>query len=81
MRYFLTVDSQAISSSHHLTVAQRIERWDGMLTALDLAPLLSTSPKTLYKRVAAGTMPAHRILGSVRFDPVETAKWLRSKAA
>jgi excisionase family DNA binding protein len=63
------------------SVATTIERYGRMMKADELAPLLSMSPKTLYKRVKHGTMPATRIGGAVLFDPYVTAQWLRSQAA
>jgi excisionase family DNA binding protein len=52
-----------------------------MLTPAKLAELLALSPKTLYARVKAGTIPSIRIGGSIRFDPAVTANWLQSKMA
>jgi excisionase family DNA binding protein len=63
------------------SVATTIERHRGMLTVAQLATLLAISPKTLYARVARGEQPAALIGGAVRFDPYETAAWLRSKSA
>lgn len=40
------------------SIAGTIASFRRLLTVDELAPLLSLSPKTLYKRVEAGTMPA-----------------------
>ncbi|MBB5329451.1 helix-turn-helix domain-containing protein [Tunturiibacter gelidoferens] len=71
------------ASDHHApcSVATTIERHRGMLTAKQLAPLLGESVKTLYNRVKRGGQPAVLIGGAVKFDPYETAAWLRSRSA
>jgi Helix-turn-helix domain len=71
----------SIESPAPLPIADVIESFGRMLTVEDLAPLLNSSPKTLYKRAKAGTMPVTRIGGSITFDPVLTAKWLRDQTA
>jgi hypothetical protein len=63
------------------SIADTIERWGRMLTVKELAPLLAESPKTIYARVKRGIQPAVLIGASVRFDPYETAEWLRSQSA
>jgi excisionase family DNA binding protein len=63
------------------SVADTIAGFGRLLTPDELAPFLALSPKTIYSRVRSGSMPAIRIGASIRFDPVETAAWLRSQAA
>lgn len=63
------------------SIAEAIASFGRMLTVNDLAPLLTQSPKTLYKRAKAGSMPATRIGGAIRFDPYLTAEWLRKRTA
>jgi hypothetical protein len=73
------VDNQAISSPHYLTVVQRIERWDGMLTASDLAPLLAFCTKTVYPKVASGegVMPSEASpFGISETSTTDLVKWL-----
>jgi len=41
---------------------------DTLLTVERLGTLTDTSPKTLYKAIKAGTLPAYRIGGSIRLD-------------
>lgn len=36
------------------------------------------SPKTIYKAIKTGRLPAYR-LGGIRLDPTEVATWLRSR--
>jgi excisionase family DNA binding protein len=62
-------------------IADRIEEYCCLMTAQQLAELLGESVKTLYARVSRGAMPAVRIGGAVKFDPVKTAIWLREQSA
>ncbi len=63
------------------SVATTIERHPCMLTAAELAVLLATSPKTIYAWVKAGTLPACIMGASIRFDPFDTARWVRARTA
>jgi excisionase family DNA binding protein len=65
--------------SEHLDLASRIESRKSAWTAEDVALLLEMSPKTLYKMAKSGNIPAIRIGGMIRFDPVLTAEWLRAR--
>lgn len=69
------------SSAAPRSIADTIESFGRMLTAEDLSELLACSPKTIYSRAKASTMPVTRFGGSIRFDPIATAAWLRSQAA
>ena len=63
----------------NLDLAGRIASRKSAWTVDDLALLLDMSPKTLYKMAKSGNIPAIRIGGMIRFDPVLTAEWLRAK--
>jgi hypothetical protein len=63
-----------------LDIATRIERWGRLLDVRDLADLLDTSTKQVYRLVHRRYIPSLRIAGSVKFDPLATANWLRSQA-
>ena len=63
------------------SIADSIERYGRMLTVKELAHLLAESPKTTYARVKRGSQPATLVGGAIRFDPYETAQWLRSQSA
>ena len=52
---------------------------DTLLTVEALSTLASLSPKTLYKAVKRGSLPAYRIGGSIRLEPSEIVAWLRSR--
>jgi excisionase family DNA binding protein len=60
-----------------LTLADRIERMEGALTAEELARLLNVSRITIFKQAKAGRIPSFRIGTCVRFDPRAVANWLR----
>lgn len=62
-------------------LAACIEVGKKALTVVELAALLSVSTKQLYKMIRRGDIPSFRIAGSIRMDPVPTARWLRSLAA
>jgi excisionase family DNA binding protein len=64
-----------------LDLAGRIEAKISAWTAESLADLLELSPKTLYKMANSGRIPVIRIGGTLRFDPLLTAEWLRARTA
>ena len=49
------------------------------LTVGDIATLLNVSERQVYNLAAERYIPSFRIGGSVRFDPVAIAAWLRQK--
>jgi excisionase family DNA binding protein len=49
------------------------------LRVRDLAQLLGISPQQIYKMAASGQIPSFRVTNAVRFDPHETAEWLKEK--
>jgi excisionase family DNA binding protein len=51
------------------------------LTVNDVATLLSVSERQVYKLAAEHRIPCFKIGGSIRFDPVAIASWLRQKIA
>lgn len=63
------------------TVTQALRRHRKLLTVSELSDVLSISPKTLYARAKAGTVPTVHLFGSLRFDPVVIAGWLEDRAA
>jgi len=60
-------------------LADKIESINHALSAKELAPMLGTSQKNMYK-LAKSTIPSFRLGTSVRFDPHSVAKWLRDAA-
>lgn len=55
--------------------------WPRLLTPDELAGLLVLSPKTLYARVKAGTIPVVRLGSAIRFDPKKICAWIDEHAA
>jgi excisionase family DNA binding protein len=60
-------------------LATRIEQWPRALTAPELADLLGLGKTGIYDLAKRGGIPYYRLSGSIRFDPVTTAKWLRER--
>jgi excisionase family DNA binding protein len=63
----------------NLDLAGRIASRKSAWTVEDLALLLELSPKTLYKMAKSGNIPAIRIGGMIRFDPVLIAESLTAR--
>lgn len=49
------------------------------LRVRDLAQLLGVSQQQIYKMTASGEIPSFKVANAVRFDPYETAEWLKEK--
>jgi len=49
------------------------------LRVRDLARLLGVSPQQIYKMAASGEIPSFKVANAVRFDPYDTAEWLKEK--
>jgi excisionase family DNA binding protein len=62
-----------------VNLPDEIESQKNAITVQWLATKLSVSPKTLYKMVKRGRIPAIRIGTSVRFNPKAVAEWLRRR--
>ena len=62
-----------------MSIIEMIRNKENALTVDELASVMSQSPKTLYKAIKAGRLPAYRIGGSIRLDPHEVAEWLDSR--
>jgi excisionase family DNA binding protein len=64
-----------------LDIPARLERRRKALTVAELADELNLSGKTIYEQVSKGHIPYYKIAGSIRFDPVRIAGWLRLQEA
>ena len=64
-----------------LDIPARLERRRKALTVAELAEELNLSGKTIYEQVSKGHIPYYKIAGSIRFDPVRIAGWLRLQEA
>jgi excisionase family DNA binding protein len=49
------------------------------LRVRELARLLGVSSQQIYKMAASGEIPSFKVANAVRFDPHETAEWLKEK--
>ena len=70
-----------VENGGSMKIADEIENLGHLLTIDELARLIRLSPKTLYAKAKAGTIPVTRLSGSLRFDPKLTADWLREQTA
>ena len=57
----------------------RIEQWGAALTANELSELLGIPRSSIYAMAKRGSIPHYLFGSTVRFDPAETAAWLRSR--
>jgi excisionase family DNA binding protein len=71
----------AADGSVPCSIVTTIERHRGMLTPAKLADLLAVSPKSIYSWVKSGRLPAVILGASIRFDPFDTAAWVRARTA
>jgi excisionase family DNA binding protein len=49
------------------------------LRVRDLAQVLGVSQQQIYKMAANGEIPSFKVANAVRFDPQQTADWLKEK--
>jgi hypothetical protein len=61
------------------TLVQKLRARTGLLTIAELSQLLAIHPVTARDRARCGRLPAIRIAGVWRFDPVEIARWLEAR--
>jgi excisionase family DNA binding protein len=61
----------------HRDLASEVEVLPGLLTIIQLIPLLGISRTSLYDMVTRKRIPYLRIEGMIRFDPRAIAAWLR----
>ena len=62
-----------------MTLIEIIESKENALTVEELATLMNQSPKTYYKAIQTGRLPAYRLGGSIRLDPQDVAEYLRKR--
>ena len=65
----------------NIDLPTRIERHKRALTVPELAEITSISDKQIYSLIKRRAIPYYRIASSIRFDPKNTADWLRSQTA
>jgi excisionase family DNA binding protein len=62
-----------------MSLADSIHGKSRALTVSDVATLLAVSERQVYKLAAQHRIPCFKIGGSIRFDPLVLASWLRQK--
>jgi excisionase family DNA binding protein len=62
-----------------MTLVEVVREKQEALRAQDLAQLLGVSAQQIYKMAAKGEIPSFKVANAVRFDPHETAEWLRER--
>jgi len=68
-----------ISTAKVQCLADRIELLPGYLSVIQTRQLLNISKSSLYEKVHQGTIPYVYLDGTIRFDPIRIAAWLREK--
>jgi excisionase family DNA binding protein len=61
-----------------MSIPEKIEAIDRAMTVSELASLLNLGKTAIYDLVRRNAIPHYRVAG-LRFDPQETADWLRSR--
>ena len=62
-------------------VFEQLSKCERLLTAKEVAGMLSISPKTIYSYVERDMIPYYKIEASIRFRARDIAKWLRDRAS
>lgn len=61
-----------------MSLAEKIEAVDHAITVSELCIMLNLGKSAVYDLVRRNAIPHYRLAG-LRFDPQETADWLRSR--
>jgi excisionase family DNA binding protein len=64
-----------------MSIFERLASFDHAITVAELAEILGLGRTAVYDMVNRRAIPCIRIGYSVRFDPDETAKWLRARSS
>ena len=62
-----------------MSLVDIVREKQGALRVRDLAQLLGVSQQQIYKMAASSEIPSFKVANAVRFDPHETAEWLKEK--
>jgi excisionase family DNA binding protein len=57
----------------------QLEQRKGFITVEEFAGELQVSQRSIYRLVKKGILPAVRVGGQIRLEPVTTAQWLRQR--
>jgi PTS system nitrogen regulatory IIA component len=72
--------SPAGAGSGQSDVFAQLASCERLLTAKDLAKILTISEKTIYGYVSRNMIPYYKIQANVRFRAAEVAEWLTNRA-
>jgi excisionase family DNA binding protein len=61
-------------------VFERLAQSESLLTAAQVAQLLTIKPKTVYAYASRNLIPHYKIEASIRFRGKDVAEWLRNHA-
>ncbi len=70
-----------VNSPAATTITQTLRGRRKAISVEDLAELLDCSKQWLYDNVKRGTIPAAKLPGMIRFDPVLVAAWWEERSA
>ena len=62
-------------------IFEQLSKCERLLTAKEVAGMLSISPKTIYSYVERDMIPYYKIEANIRFRARDVAKWLRDRAS
>ncbi len=68
-----------LSRSSKVNLVEEFESRHSAMKVAELSEILGVDDKHIYRMAAQGRLPSFRVGASLRFDPQEVAKWLRSK--
>lgn len=72
-----TSPSVHLTSSQDRDIFDSLECCEELMTAREVARILSISDKTVYSYVSRNLIPHYKIEAKVRFRPRDIANWLR----
>lgn len=58
-------------------ILAKLETQTSLMNVEELAQLLHRTPKTIYRRVRAGTIPSVKFGYNIRFNPQALITWLQ----
>jgi excisionase family DNA binding protein len=76
-----TSPSVHLADAENRDIFESLESCEKLLTARDVARILSISEKTVYSYVSRNLIPHYKIEANVRFRARDLANWLRRHAS
>ena len=72
-----TSPSAPLTSAQDRDIFDSLESCEKLMTAREVARILSISEKTVYSYVSRNLIPHYKIEANVRFRPRDVANWLK----